>query len=181
MTLFITYLKLVFAELSTTIQRENQIVQVNLPSEETKLQQRAQVRQKGNTMGLKEQRGKTIRPRGRPKGSSTASKGKAIDKMSTMVRALLVTRKFSCEGNFRIFAKLLSSRTFPRAKIKPLRLNNYRAWEFTSKEAIWLDVTGSWPLKTRRLHSINGHFSTSRWRYLVSVAKQKTTLLNDTV
>ena len=58
---------------------------------------------------------------------------------------------------------------------------NYRAWEFTSKEAIWLDVTGSWPLQTRRLHSINGHFSTSRWRYLVTVAKQTTTLLNDTV
>ena len=38
-----------------------------------------------------------------------------------------------------------------------------------------------WPLKTRRLHSINGHFSTSRWRYLVTVAKQTTTLLNDTV
>ena len=61
------------------------------------------------------------------------------------------------------------------------RSNNYRAWEFTSNKAIWLDVTGSWPLKTRRLHSINGHFSTSRWRYLVTVAKQTTTLLNDTV
>ena len=53
-----------------------------------------------------------------------------------------------------------------------LTLNNYRAWEFTSKEAIWLDVRRSWPLKTRRLHSINGHFSTSRWRYMVTVAKQ---------
>ena len=66
-------------------------------------------------------------------------------------------------------------------KNSKLYYNNYRAWEFTSKEAIWLDVTGSWPLKTRRLHSINGHFSTSRWRYLVTVAKQTTTLLNDTV
>ena len=62
-----------------------------------------------------------------------------------------------------------------------LNTNNYRAWEFTSKETIWLDVTGSWPLKTRRLHSINGHFSTSRWCYLVTVAKQTTTLLNDIV
>ena len=58
---------------------------------------------------------------------------------------------------------------------QPILENNYRAWEFTSKEAIWLVVTGSWPLKTRRLHSINGHFSTSRWRYLVTVAKQTTT------
>ena len=56
--------------------------------------------------------------------------------------------------------------------------NNYRAEEFTLKGAIWLDVTGSWPLKTQRLHSINGHFSTSRWRYLVTVAKQMAMLLN---
>ena len=30
--------------------------------------------------------------------------------------------------------------------------NNYRVWVFTLKGAIWLDVTGSWPLKTRCLH-----------------------------
>ena len=33
-----------------------------------------------------------------------------------------------------------------------IQMNNYRVWVFTLKEAIWLDVTGSWPLKTRRLH-----------------------------
>ena len=29
---------------------------------------------------------------------------------------------------------------------------NYRVWVFTLKGAIWLDITVSWPLKTRRLH-----------------------------
>ena len=50
-----------------------------------------------------------------------------------------------------------------------ITIYNYQAWGLTLKEAVWLDV----------LMSINGHFSTSRLRYLVTIAEQSTTLLND--
>ena len=87
-----------------------------------------------------------------------------------------ICESFSCHFSI---STVQSSSAFGESLVyKEVKLYNYRVWVFTLKEVIWLDVTGHMtpPPKRNVYTSINGHFSTSSWHYLIAVAN---TIQND--